>query len=277
MGINFTKMNGYGNDFIIIDNRRNIIFENNISGLAKRICKRRESLGADGLLLLENSCQYDFKMRLFNSDGSEGEMCGNGARCIAKYAFIEKIAKKEMIFETLAGKISSKVMNQSVEIKLPDININEMMRNNTITIDDQDYIYTYFFLGVPHCVIFLRKNESEINLFNLGKRIRFSTKYFPLGTNVNFVEVRKDNELFVRTYERGVEEITLSCGTGSLASAVVYSLEKEKPSPFIVRTKGGDLKVGFDKDNNIIKNITLTGKVKMIARGELFPQSYKDV
>ncbi|MFZ2331462.1 MAG: diaminopimelate epimerase [Atribacterota bacterium] len=276
MRIYFVKMNGYGNDFIIIDNRNKIIPERNISEMAKKICKRRESLGADGLLLLEDSLLYDFKMRLFNPDGSEGEMCGNGARCIAEYAFIEGIANQEMTFETLAGKISAKVNDDNVMIQMPDVSINNMIRNKIITIDEQDFIYTYLFIGVPHCVIFLKENILESNLYNLGKKIRFEKNYFPAGTNVNFVKFKEGNQLFVRTYERGVEEITLSCGTGSLASAIVYSVNEKKHPPFIVKTKGGDLVVDFVKEKKIIKNITLTGKVKMVARGEMLPQSYSD-
>lgn len=274
MGINFIKMNGCGNDFIIIDNRQKIISDKNISELAKRICRRKESLGADGVLLLENSGQYDFKMRLFNSDGSEGEMCGNGARCIAEYAFLEGIVPKEMTFETLAGKICAQIRKPFVDIKVPDVNIDNIIRNKTITIENRDFIYTYLFLGVPHCVIFLEESWPEKEFFYLGHKIRFNKEYFPVGTNVNFVEVEQDNQLFVRTYERGVEEITLSCGTGSISSALVYSLEKDKQPPFLVRTKGGDLEVDFIKGENIFKNITLIGKVKMIARGELLPQSY---
>jgi len=274
MGINFIKMNGCGNDFIIIDNRKKIISEKNISELAKRICCRRESLGADGVLLLENSGQYDFKMRLFNSDGSEGEMCGNGARCIAEYAFLEGIVSKEMVFETLAGKICAQIRKPFVDIKIPDVNIDNIIRNKTITIENRDFIYTYLFLGVPHCVIFLEESWPEKELLYFGHKIRFNKKHFPAGTNVNFVEIEPNNQLFVRTYERGVEEITLSCGTGSVSSALVYSLEKDRHPPFLVRTKGGDLKVNFIRDENLFKNITLTGKVKMIARGELLPQSY---
>lgn len=276
MGISFIKMNGCGNDFIIIDNRKKTILEKDLSELAKKICKRRESLGADGILLLENSLQHDFKMRLFNSDGTEGEMCGNGARCIAEFAFKEGIANREMVFETLAGKIYATVRDQYVEVKLPDIYIDQMTRNQSMTIDSEDFIYTYLVLGVPHCVIFLEKSLPEKDLFYYGKKIRFYKQYFPIGTNVNFVEVEGDHQLFVRTYERGVEEITLSCGTGSLSSAVVYSLDKGKYPPFIVRTKGGNLEVNFVRDINGIKDIKLTGKVKMIARGELLSQSYND-
>lgn len=269
-------MNGCGNDFIVIDNRKKIIPEKDISDLANKICKRKESLGADGLLLLENSLQYDFKMRLFNSDGTEGEMCGNGARCIAKYAFLEGIANKEIVFETLAGKICANVRDQYVEVTLPDVNVEKIIRNKPITIDGKDFIYTYLFLGVPHCVIFFGEDLSDEYLFSLGRKIRFDKEHFPEGVNVNFVQIENERNLFVRTYERGVEEITLSCGTGSLSSALVYSLDKDRQPPFIVRTKGGCLGVYFIRDKNVIKNISLTGEVKMIAQGELLPQSYND-
>jgi len=274
MGITFLKMNGCGNDFVIIDNRRKVIFEEDLSDFARKICKRRVSIGADGLLLLENSLKYDFKMRLFNPDGAEGEMCGNGARCIAKFAFLEGIANKKMIFETLAGKICAEVNDKYIGIKLPDVKINKIIKNKQIVINGQNYIYTYVFLGVPHCVIFLKENLSEEYLFNLGRKIRFNKKHFPKGTNVNFVKVENNNTLFVRTYERGVEEITLSCGTGSLSSAIISSFDKNINPPIKVRTKGGALTVDFIRDKDIFRNILLLGDVKIIARGELLPRSY---
>ena len=272
--IEFFKMNGCGNDFIIIDNRKSIIPEEDLSNFAKKICRRRISLGADGLLLLEESLQYDFKMRLFNPDGTEGEMCGNGARCMAKFAFIEGIVNKEMVFETLAGKIYAEVGAQQVRIKLPDVGIENIARNKEITIEEKNYTYTYLFMGVPHCVVFLKESLSEEYLCVLGRKIRFDEVHFPEGTNVSFVEAENKHTLFVRTYERGVEEITLSCGTGSLSSAIVYSLDKNRKSPFKVRTNGGDLNVDFKIDREMVRDITLVGEVKMIARGKLLPQSY---
>lgn len=274
LGITFLKMNGCGNDFVIIDNRSKVISEEDLSDFAQKICKRRVSIGADGLLLLENSLKYDFKMRLFNPDGNEGEMCGNGARCIAKYAFLEGIANKKMIFETLAGTICAEVKGKYIGIELPNVKINEIIKDKQITINGQNYIYSYLFLGVPHCVIFLKENLPEEDLFNLGRKIRFNKKHFPKGTNVNFVKVKNNNTLFVKTYERGVEEITLSCGTGSLSSAIISSFDKNINPPIKVKTKGGTLTIDFTRDKNIFKNILLLGDVKIIARGELLPQSY---
>jgi len=267
-------MNGCGNDFVIIDNRKSIIPEEDLSNFAKKICQRRVSVGADGLLLLEKSLPYDFKMRLFNPDGTEGEMCGNGARCIAKFAFIEGIVNKEMSFETIAGKIYAEVGAQQVSIKLPEVGIENIIRNKEIILKEKNYTYTYLFLGVPHCVIFLQEVLSEEYLYRLGRKIRFNKEYFPEGTNVNFVKVEDDGTLFVKTYERGVEEITLSCGTGSLSSAIIYSLDKNINPPFKVRTKGGELQVDFRREQEVFRSITLAGEVKMIVRGKLLPQSY---
>jgi len=272
--IPFVKMNGCGNDFVIIDNRRKVIFEEDLNNFAQKICKRRVSIGADGLLVVENSLKYDFKMRLFNPDGAEGEMCGNGARCIAKFVFLEAIANKKMIFETLAGKICAEVKDKYIGIKLPNVKINEIIKDKQITINGQNYIYSYLFLGVPHCVIFLKENLPEEYLFNLARKIRFNKKHFPEGTNVNFVKVENNNTLFVKTYERGVEEITLSCGTGSLSSAIISSFDKNITPPIKVKTKGGTLTIDFTRDKNIFKNILLLGDVEIIARGELLPQSY---
>ena len=165
--IPFVKMNGCGNDFVIIDNRNKGISEENLSDFARKICKRRVSIGADGLLVVENSLKYDFKMRLFNPDGAEGEMCGNGARCIAKFAFAEGITSKKMIFETLAGKIYAEVKDKYIGIELPNVKINKIIKDKQITINGQNYIYSYLFLGVPHCVIFLKENLPEEYLFNI--------------------------------------------------------------------------------------------------------------
>jgi len=272
--IPFVKMNGCGNDFVIIDNRKKVMFEGDLSDFARKICKRRVSIGADGLLVVENSLKHDFKMRLFNPDGTEGEMCGNGARCIAKFAFLEGIANKKMIFETLAGTICAEVKDKYIGIELPNVKINEIIKDKKITINGQNYDYSYLFLGVPHCVIFLKENLPDEYLFNLGRKIRFHKKHFPKGTNVNFVKVENNNTLFVKTYERGVEEITLSCGTGSLSSAIISYLDKNINPPIKVKTKGGTLTIDFTRDKNIFKNILLLGDVKIIARGELLPQSY---
>jgi len=272
--IPFIKMNGCGNDFVIIDNRSKIVSEKNLIDFARKICKRKVSVGADGLLIIENSLKYNFKMRLFNSDGTEGEMCGNGARCIAKYAFLEGIANKKMIFETLAGKICAEVKYKYIGIELPNVKINEIIKDKQITVNGKNYVYSYLFLGVPHCVIFLKENLPEEYLFKLGRKIRFNKKHFPKGTNVNFVKVENNNTLFVKTYERGVEEITLSCGTGSLSSAIISSFDKNVNPPIKVKTKGGTLTIDFTRNKNIFKNILLLGDVKIIARGELLPQSY---
>jgi len=276
LGIHFVKMNGYGNDFVVIDNRRNKICDKDLMEFAKKICRRRVSIGADGLLLLENSFKYDFKMRLFNPDGAEGEMCGNGARCIAKFASIEGIANKKMVFETLAGEIGAEVNDKYVRITLPEVKIEKILRNAKLTIDNQNYCYTYLFLGVPHCIIFLEEELSEGYLLNLGRKIRFDKEHFPEGVNVNFVQIENEKNIFVRTYERGVEEITLSCGTGSLASAIIYSLDRGIEPPIKARTKGGILGVDFIRNKEIVKNIALAGEVRVIARGELLPQSYID-
>lgn len=274
MGIPFTKMSGCGNDFIVIDNRKKTIREEELGPFAQKICKRKVSLGADGLLVLENSSVCDFKMRLFNPDGSEGEMCGNGARCIARFAHLEGIVPREMRIETLAGEIRAEVLDKEVGIKLPDVVYDEINDTGRIVVEGKSYDYTGVFLGVSHCVIFLKENMSEDVLCRLGKAIRFNREHFPKGTNVNFVRIEDDGSLFIRTYERGVEEITLSCGTGSASSAVIASLKGKVKPPVTVKTKGGVLKVCFDRDEWGFRDITLLGNASMIARGELLPEGY---
>ncbi|QSQ08053.1 Diaminopimelate epimerase [Koleobacter methoxysyntrophicus] len=182
----FTKMSGCGNDFIIIDNRLGNLEEDILPIFSRRVCKRRVSMGADGVLVLENSLHADFKMRLFNRDGSEGEMCGNGARCIARYAFVENIAPRKMVFETLAGNIYAEVGEVLVKIKMGDIKINGFNEDRKVNTCKGELICNYIIAGVPHCVIFIKDLDgiTDDELRGLGKEIRFNKEEFPEGTNV---------------------------------------------------------------------------------------------
>lgn len=222
------KMNGNGNDFLVINNM-NLKYDSAVlSDYALKLCRRRESLGADGILALEPSEAAEFKMRLFNRDGSEGEMCGNGARCIARYAFEKGIAQKnEMCFETLGGKVNANVKGSRVTLKLAPVSLKDAVIDAPATVNGVDFNYTFLTVGVPHTVIFSRKRKmtnEEYTLF--GRAVRNRTDLFPEGTNVNFAVPREglDGGLDVITYERGVEDLTLSCGTGSTASAIAAVL-----------------------------------------------------
>ncbi len=219
-----TKMNGNGNDFLIIDNMDLKYDSETLSFMAGSLCRRRESLGADGILAAEPSETHAFKMRLFNRDGTEGEMCGNGARCIARYAFLKGIVKDpEMSFETLGGKVDAAVRGAGVVLKLSPVDVSAIVLNNPLFVEGYELNYTFLTVGVPHAVIFEEKKLDSEDLYRkLGRAIRLRSDLFPEGSNVNFVSPRGsfDCGLEVLTYERGVEDITPSCGTGSAASAI---------------------------------------------------------
>ncbi len=219
-----TKMNGNGNDFLVINNMDLKYSGETLSTYAKALCRRRESLGADGILAAEPSESHDFKMRLFNRDGTEGEMCGNGARCIARYAFLKGIVKKsEMTFETLGGRVDASVSDARTTLRLSPVNISNLVHDVPASVEGYDFSYTFLTVGVPHAVIFEKKRlDSEDRYRKIGRAIRFRADLFPEGANINFVSPKSTYEagLDVITYERGVEDLTLSCGTGSTASAI---------------------------------------------------------
>jgi len=263
--ISFVKMEGSGNDFIVIDNRSNII--KNRKEVASCFCQRRKGIGADGLILLENSNKVDFKMRIFNSNGSEAEMCGNGARCIAKFAYLKGIGDRSCVFETLSGIITSSLKGDKVKIKMEDPF--DFRLNIKILIGDTLYYKgNYVNTGVPHFVIFTSDVE-KIPLENIAPKIRHHPTFQPEGTNVDFVEV-KNGALKIRTYERGVEAETLACGTGAVATAVISNLTYYLPSPVKIKAKGGVLTVYFQREKERkFTNIFLEGEAKVVYEGEL--------
>jgi len=234
--ISFTKMSGTGNDFIIIDNRSNEIKKEQVAGLAKRICRRQFSVGADGLILIENSAEADFSWQFHNADGSAAEMCGNGARCAARYAYKNGIAPTVMRLETMAGIIEAQMIGDNVKIRLtPPSNI---ILARSIDIEGIPKEIHTINTGVPHVVHFVTDNK-ETPVREWGRFIRHHKLFEPAGTNVNFVQM-PDNELFVRTYERGVEDETRACGTGAVASALIAALHGHVTSPVKVRTSGDE-------------------------------------
>jgi diaminopimelate decarboxylase len=216
--IPFTKLQGSGNDFIVIDNRSGLI--KNRPEFARTICPRKTGIGADGVLLLEKSQVADFKMRIFNPDGSEPQMCGNGARCIARFAHLKRIVGEKCSFETLSGRIFSQVKKNRVRIRMKDPSISHL--NLEINLGDGSYKGHFLDTGVPHFVLFVPEVE-KIDLPEMGSRIRYHGKFQPEGTNVDFAEI-KDETVRMRTYERGVEAETLSCGTGAVATAIAANL-----------------------------------------------------
>ncbi|MFN3282703.1 MAG: diaminopimelate epimerase [Pseudothermotoga sp.] len=278
MKIPFYKMNGAGNDFIVIDNRGNILENFNVNNFVKLVCRRRKSIGADGLMTLENSTKADFRMRYFNSDGSEGEMCGNGARCIAKFAYLAGAAKERMKFETMSGMHEALILGDDVRVMFPDLDSNTFKFNQKHDFGFGRIEYHFATVGVPHAVIY--RNDVELMnddlLKDFGRKIRYALDVFPKGTNVNFVKVSGEKEIVVRTYERGVEEETLACGTGSIASAVISSLLKGVNQPVKVKVRGGILEVGFNAFGNTIKNVYLQGDARVVAHGYILEDALKE-
>ncbi len=266
--IKFTKAVATGNDFIIIDNR-NSVLKGDLSGMAKRLCDRFYGVGADGLLLVEKSSTADFKMRIFNSDGSEAEMCGNGSRCIALYAHSKKIAAADMKIETIAGILNANVQGQIVKVKLTDPK--DIQWNLCLMIHECPYKINLANTGVPHVIHFVDDLEA-IEVKKLGPKMRYHEEFSPNGANVNFVKIadKDKNKIAVRTYERGVEDETLACGTGAVASAIISAEAEKLVSPITVETRSGELlKVYFESHEGNFKNVYLEGKVKLVYEGEI--------
>lgn len=264
--IKFTKAVATGNDFIIVDNRRSQLGRD-IPDIARMICDRKWSVGADGLLVVEKSNKADFKMRIFNSDGSEAEMCGNGSRCIALYAATKKIAGRSMTIDTLAGVLKASVKADIVKVKLTDPK--EIKWNLCLMIHECPYKLHFTNTGVPHVIHFVDDIEA-VNVKELGASMRYHKDFAPSGTNADFVKVIGKDAIQVRTYERGVEDETLACGTGSVASAIIAAEQEKMSSPVTVKTRSGELlKVYFDMVENEFKNIYLEGKAKLVFDSQI--------
>ncbi len=255
MNIHFYKYQGTGNDFVIIDNRTNHFSKKN-TVLINKLCDRRFGIGADGLILLENSDTTDFKMVYFNADGNESTMCGNGGRCIVAFANRLGIIKNETTFNAIDGTHYATIENDVVNLQMKDVS--EIKQNDS---------HIFLDTGSPHHVEF-HNDISKIDVKNLGRAIRIGAPYFEEGTNVNFVEQINNNTFKVRTYERGVEDETLSCGTGVTAVAIAASKSKKTLSNTInIETLGGNLNVSFKIDNTIYKDIFLSGKATFVFEG----------
>jgi diaminopimelate epimerase len=252
----FNKYQGTGNDFVIIDNRKGVIDPRN-SSLINKLCDRRFGIGADGLILISDSSQYDFEMKYFNSDGLEGSMCGNGGRCSSDFAIKSGIAGKELSFQAVDGVHKARMDNGIIRLSMNDVHKPQLISGN------------YFLnTGSPHYVIF-RKNIDQTDVNTDGKKLRWSEDFKPGGTNVNFVEIT-GNGIYVRTFERGVEEETLSCGTGVTASAIASVLSRQFDIiPVKVKTKGGELEVSFKINEDVISDIWLSGPATFVYEGTI--------
>ncbi|MFH2011406.1 MAG: diaminopimelate epimerase [Pseudomonadota bacterium] len=264
----FFKMSGSGNDFIIVDNRSNIITGDKINNLVKKICQRKISVGADGFILIQESDKADFKWRFFNADGSEAEMCGNGGRCAARFAYLKSIAGKKMSFETMAALIKAEILDDRVKLEMPSPD--NIICNQTILIEEEEHIVNFINTGVPHVVKFVN-DIKNCEVFQIGRLIRYHDQYKPAGANTNFAYVNDRSNMTVRTYERGVEEETLACGTGAVASVLIASLKDMVSSPVNVKTSGGEtLTVHFKHAKNVFEEIFLEGDARVIYEGRLW-------
>lgn len=255
MKINFNKYQGTGNDFVMIDNRDDLFPKNDIK-LISKLCDRRFGVGADGLILLENSDTSDFNMIYFNADGNESTMCGNGGRCIVAFAKKLEIISDKTTFDAIDGTHRAMIIDNLVSLQMIDVDV---VKNNK----------THFFLntGSPHHVEF-SSDVSKIDVKIKGRSIRNGTPYFKEGTNINFAEQINSNTFKVRTYERGVEDETLSCGTGVTAVAIAANVsEKSSENELFLETIGGKLSVSFTKENGVYQNIFLTGKATFVFEG----------
>jgi diaminopimelate epimerase len=271
--IPFYKMSGSGNDFILIDNRRSVVPSEDPSHFAARICRRKMSVGADGLILLEASDCADFRWRFFNSDGSTAEMCGNGARCAARFAFLQEIAGEKMRFETLAGIIGAHVQDDQVKIRMTDPC--DLVLDGEMDTGEERIVYKSINTGVPHVVIDVDDLE-KVNVTSLGRRIRRHPRFAPAGTNVNFVALLPGGGWAVRTYERGVEDETLACGTGIAAAALVLAAARSLASPVRLKARSGTwLKVYFDREAGNFKELYLEGDARIIYRGHMNPSAWE--
>lgn len=264
--VEFWKMNGSGNDFIMIDNREGQVAEKDMGRLVERACRRRESVGADGMIFIEQSGKYDFAWRYFNADGGEVEMCGNGGRCVARFAFLKGITGPRMTFDTLAGPVSAEVTGRIVKIMMP------VPKDLRLDVDltagpgvSADFLNT----GVPHVVVQV-EDLSSFPVVEEGRRIRYDSLFAPAGTNANFVKVLDSGSMEVRTYERGVEDETLACGTGAIASVLTANARGMVESPVKVKTRGGEnLKIYFKREENGFSQVYLEGSTSVVYQGTL--------
>ncbi|MEL7648748.1 MAG: diaminopimelate epimerase [Sedimentibacter sp.] len=270
----FTKMQGAGNDFIIINNMELKIPVEKLPAIARKICQRKVSVGADGFMVVDYpEGEADFKMRFYNSDGSIGEMCGNGARCISRYAYLNNIAGRKMKFETGAGIVESEVLEgRQVKVLL---NKPELVKlDSDLDIDGEKYECSYIELGnpgLPHAVVKYEglQNARYEDIFAKGKKIRFY-KGFPKGANVNFYEIINDETALVKTYERGVEDLTLACGTGSASAAVALILKGYlKKDTVKIIVPGGELFIEVERDGNKVEKLYLIGDTNIVAKGTI--------
>jgi diaminopimelate epimerase len=254
MDLKFSKYQGTGNDFIMIDNRKGVFDYNNFE-LIERLCDRKFGIGSDGLILIEDHPDYDFEMIYINPDGSKS-LCGNGSRCAVRFARDLNLIDNKTTFLTIEGPLHAIIEKKLIHLGMPDV-------KNIISTKKEDLFLN---TGSPHYVRFVEDVEGY-DVFQTGREIRESNEFAPDGTNVNFVQMKNKGEIFVRTYERGVENETLSCGTGVTASALAFA-KKIKKGEVKIKTLGGELNVRFEQvQKGVFQNIYLIGPAEKVFEG----------
>jgi diaminopimelate epimerase len=271
--IPFSKMSGSGNDFILIDHRSAFLCEQDLAALVRGVCRRRLSVGADGLILVEASETADFRWRFFNSDGSAAAMCGNGARCAARFAFLNGICGEALRFETDAGLVSALVRGRRVRVKMTDprdlrLNVPIALASGPLTVSCVD-------TGVPHAVAVAPEIDA-VDVEALGREIRYHPQFAPAGVNADFIRAEPSGGISIRTYERGVEAETLACGTGAVAGALVAACRLGLPSPVAVRTRSGEtVSVSFSRSGGRFHDVYQEGDVRLITSGVILPEAWR--
>ena len=257
MKIKFSKYNGAGNDFIVVDDRSNYL--DNDPTLIKKLCNRNFGIGGDGLILIKESISSDFEILHYTSDGYLGSLCGNGSRCAISFAYKNNIIGKNTVFDAFDGVHNAEIIDETL-VKM------EMKINSDIIKNEYG---TWIDTGSPHLVI-EKDSTDKIDVNLLGSSIRYNDYYKKEGVNVNFIEKVSDEKFKIRTYERGVENETLACGTGSTASAICMNyLGKSNSNNITMICKGGDLKIEFISKDRLYTNISITGPAKLVFEGEI--------
>jgi diaminopimelate epimerase len=272
--IDFYKMSGSGNDFILVDNRASIIEAEVAPELARNLCRRKISVGADGLILIENDDEVDFRWTFFNADGSKAEMCGNGGRCVARLANILGVCGSSLSFRTLAGIIRAEVSGSRVKLQMTEPH--DLRLDMELELNGQRFNTHFINTGVPHTVFILDGPDilEQQEVVGQGRKVRFHSEFAPAGTNVNFIAVLGEQALALRTYERGVEDETLACGTGATAVALVGAAKGMVKPPVDVHTRSGEtLTIYFDPKKGLPQEVYMEGETTVIYQGRLWEES----
>ena len=275
--IHFFKMTGTGNDFIIIDNRKRIVDAENCHDFVRGLCRSGTSVGADGVILIENDPDVDFRCRFFNADGSMPEMCGNGARCVARFAYLTGIVDNpRMSFRIGEEIVAAELWDTNVKVQMPEPS--DLRRNLDVQVKGRTVVLDFINTGVPHAVCFLKdeRDLEAVNVARLGRALRAHESFTPDGTNVDFAFVENTHRIKVRTYERGVEEETLACGTGAIAAALLAAVRGETESPVEVRVRSGEsLTIHFKKTGGKVpfKDVSLEGNALVVYEADLWSEA----